>query len=131
MSFAADIKGWTDKTEVAQTETLHASLRALVDEVTRPKQEGGFMPVVEGNLRNSVAVSTLGRIAMDFKTKKFRDPSDAVNNAIAGVAVGETAWVGFRAPYAHKAEVDNGFVRLAAQRWPQIVAEVVRKKGTP
>lgn len=131
MTFAADIKGWTDKTEVAQTETLHASLRALVEEVTRPKSEGGNMPVVEGNLRNSVAVSTLAPIAMDWKTKKFRDPSDAVNNAIAGVAVGETAWIGFRAPYAHKIEVDNGFVRLAAQRWPQIVDEVVRQKGRP
>lgn len=131
MSFAADIKGWTDKAEVAQTETLHASLRALVDEVTRSKNEGGFLPVVTGNLQNSVAVSTLAPITMDWKTKKFRDPSDAVNNAIAGVAVGETAWIGFRAPYAHKSEVDNGFVRLAAQRWPQIVADVVRKKGTP
>lgn len=129
MSFASQIAAWATKTEEAQTEVLHESLRHLVDEVTRPKSAGGHLPVVTGNLGNSVAVSTLGPVTYDWTTKKFRNPVDAVNNAIAGVAVGQTAWIGFRAPYAHKIEVDNGFVRLAAQRWPQIVVEAVRKRG--
>lgn len=129
MSFASQVAAWATKTEDAQTEILHESLRHLVDEVTRPKNAGGHIPVVTGNLGNSVAVSTLGPVTFDWTTKKFRNPADAVNNAIAGVGVGETAWVGFRAPYAHKIEVDNGFVRLAAQRWPQIVVEAVRKRG--
>lgn len=129
MSFASQIAAWATKTEEAQTEVLHESLRYLVDEVTRPKSAGGHLPVVTGNLGNSVAVSTLGPVTYDWTTKKFRNPADAVNNAIAGVAVGQTAWIGFRAPYAHKVEADNGFVRLAAQRWPQIVVEAVRKRG--
>lgn len=129
MSFGAQVAAWVSRSEEAQTDILHESLRHLVDEVTRPKSAGGHLPVVTGNLGNSVAVSTLGPVTFDWTTKKFRNPSDAVNNAIAGVAVGQTAWIGFRAPYAHKIEVDNGFVRLAAQRWPQIVVEAVRKRG--
>ena len=126
MSFAATIAKWAQKTEAAQTDVLHEALRHLVEEVARPKSAGGNLPVVTGNLGNSVAVSTLGPVTYDWTTKKFRNPADAVNNAIAGVAVGQTAWIGFRAPYAHLREADHGFVRLAAQRWPQIVVEAVR-----
>lgn len=129
MSFALQVDAWATRTEAAQTEILHSALRELVDEVTRPQSAGGHLPVVTGNLGNSIAVSTLGRVTYDWTTKKFRNPADAVNNAIAGVAVGQTAWIGFRAPYAHKIEVDNGFLRLAAQRWPQIVVEAVRRSG--
>lgn len=125
-SFAAAVEAWARKTEELQTDILHAALRLLVDEVTRSKDEGGHLPIDEGNLRNSVAVSTLAPITYDWTVSKFRDPSDAVNNAVAGVAVGQTAWIGFRAPYAHLREADHGFVRLAAQRWPAIVEEAAR-----
>lgn len=129
MSFESAVAGWAKKTEIEQTSILHRSIALLVDETTRPKSEGGHMPVVTGNLQNSVAVSTLGPVTMNFQTKKFRDPSDAVRNSIAGVEVGHTAYVGFRAPYTHKAEADNGFLRLAAQRWPMIVNEAVKSKS--
>lgn len=126
--FAADIANWSKKTEETQTDILHQSLRLLVEEVTRPKSAGGHLPYVTGNLANSVAVSTLGPVTMDFRTKKFRSSGDSVNNAIAGVDVGATAFIGFRAPYTQKAETENGFIRLAAQRWPQIVTEAVKTK---
>ena len=125
-SFAAAVAAWANKAEARQTEILHATLRVLVDEVTRTTAEGGHLPIDEGNLRNSVAVSTLAPITYDWTVQKFRDPSDAVNNAVAGVAVGQTAYIGFRAPYMHLRERDHAFMRLAAQRWPQIVEEAVR-----
>lgn len=124
--FAAQVANWSEKTEKAQTDVLHQALRLLVDEVTRPQDRGGHLPFVTGNLRNSVAVSTLGPVTYNFTTKKFRDSSDSVNNAIAGVEVGEKAFIGFRAPYAHKREAEAGFVRLAAQRWPFIAAEAAK-----
>lgn len=127
--FAAAVANWEKKSEIEQADILHRSLRLLVEEVTRPESAGGHMPVVKGNLRNSVAVSTLGPVTMDFKTKRFGNPADAVSNAIAGVEIGTTAYVGFRAPYAHKAELKNGFARLAAQRWPQIVDEAVKSRS--
>jgi hypothetical protein len=128
-NFAGAIKGWADKTEASQTDILHQALRLLVEEVTRPKSAGGHMPYVTGNLAKSVAVSTLGPVTMEFWTKKFRNSADSVNNSIAGVEVGTTAFIGFRAPYTHKAEAENGFIRLAAQRWPQIFDEAVKAKA--
>jgi hypothetical protein len=124
--FAAQIADWAQKAELAQTDVLHLSIRLLVEEVTRPESAGGHLPVVTGNLRNSIAVSTTGPVTFNFTTKKFRDPSDTVNNAIAGIEIGKTAYVGFRAPYAHKREADHAFMRLAAQRWPQIANQAAK-----
>lgn len=113
--FAAAVKDWSEKTVLKQTEVLHASLRDLDAEVAHNT------PVVTGNTKNSRAVSTLGLPSIDWTTKKFRDPSDAINNAIAGVEVGGKVWLGFRAPWAHSLEPKYAMVRLAAQRWSQIV----------
>ena len=126
-SFEAAVGDWAKKTEVQQTAVLQTSLRLLDDEVA------ANIPVVTGNLRNSRAVSALGRPTIEWKTKKFRDPSDAINNAIAGVEVGQTAYLGFRAPYAYKVEKAHGFFRLVAQRWKAIAdeaARIVKGSGT-
>ncbi len=125
-SFGAQVEGWARQTIEKQTAVLHQSIRLLVEEVTRPESAGGHMPVESGNLRNSVAVSNTGPVTIDFGVKKFRPPWDSINNAIAGVEVGTTAYIGFRAVYAHKAEMKHGFARLAAQRWRPIVDEAAR-----
>ena len=116
--FAAAVKNWAEKTEIKQTAVLHGSLRDLDEEIAQNT------PVISGNTQNSRAVSTLGPPPIDWTTKKFRDPSDTINNAIAGVEVGQTVWLGFRAPWAHKLEPKYAMVRLAAQRWSQIVDAV-------
>lgn len=113
--FAAAVARWAEKTEVAQTAVLHESLRQLDREIAENT------PKVTGNTVNSRTVSALARPTLDFRTKKFRNPDDAINNAIAGVEVGQTAWLGFRAPWAHKLEPKYAMLRLAAQRWRQIV----------
>lgn len=118
--FAAAVADWADKTEVQQTAVLHQSLRALDGEIA------ANTPVVTGNLRNSRAVSTLAPPAIDWKAKKFRAPDDAIDNAVAGVEIGQTTWLGFRAPYAHKVEPKYAMLRLAAQRWKQLVDEAAR-----
>ncbi len=91
-TFASDVADWASRTEVKQTAVLHESLRRLDNEIEKDT------PVVTGNLRNSRAASSVARPAIEWKTKKFRDPTDAINHAIAGVEVGQTAWLGFRAP---------------------------------
>jgi len=118
--FSAAVADWAKKTEIKQTAVLHESVRGLDAEVA------DNTPVVTGNLRNSRTVSALGRPAIDWKTKKFRNPDDAINNAIAGIEVGQTAWLGFRAPYAHKIEERAAMMRLAAQRFSQIVDAAAR-----
>lgn len=114
-NFAAAIAGWAAKTERQQTALLHESLRELDAELVDKT------PRVTGNLINSRALSTLAPPTIDWKGKKFRNPDDAINNAIAGVEVGQTAWLGFRAPYAHKVEAKHAMMRLTAQAWRQIV----------
>jgi hypothetical protein len=119
-SFSAAVADWSKRTVIAQTAVLQTSLRLLDEEVV------ATVPVVSGNLRNSRTVSPLGRPSIEWRTKKFRDPSDAINNAIAGVEVGQTAYYGFRAPYAYRVEKARGFFRLVAQRWKEIVGEAAR-----
>ena len=121
--FTSAVADWAIKTERQQTEVLHESLRGLDDTLADKT------PVVTGNLKNSRTLSTLGPPSIDWGRKKFRDPSDAIDNAVAGVEVGQTAWLGFRAPYAHKVEPKYAMLRLTAQAWRQIVdaaARVVR-----
>jgi len=120
-SFAAAVKGWAAKTEIKQTEVLHEAIRGLADTL------GDKTPKVSGNLANSRTVTTGGPPTIDWKTKKFRDPSDSINNAVAGVEVGETAWLGFRAPYTHKVEEKYAMARLTAQLWP-VVAEAAARR---
>lgn len=117
--FGAAVANWAKETEIKQTAVLHESVRGLDAEIAEN------VPVVTGNLKNSRTVSSLGRPAVDWTTKKFRNPGDAINNAIAGIEVGQTAWLGFRAPYAQKVEDKRAFLRLAVQRWKQIVDQAV------
>ena len=119
--FSAAVKDWSEKTEIKQTAVLHGSLRDLDEEIRRNT------PVVTGNTQNSRAVSTLGPPPIDWSTKKFRDPLDAINNAVAGVDVGEKVWLGFKAPWAHTLEPKYAMMRLAAQRWAQIVDAVASR----
>lgn len=119
--FAAAVEDWAAKTEIKQTAVLHGSLRDLDEEIARNT------PVISGNTQNSRAVSTLGPPPIDWTTKKFRDPSDAINNAVAGVDIGEKVWLGFRAPWAHMLEPKYAMMRLAAQRWSQIVDAVASR----
>lgn len=119
-AFAADVADWEKKCERQQAAVQHEALRLLDAEIF----DG--TPEVTGNLRNSRAVSTLGPVTVDWRTKKFRDPSDTIDNAIAGSEVGQTVHLGFRAPYAHKVEPKYAMMRLAAQHWPMVVAEAAR-----
>jgi hypothetical protein len=119
-TFAAAVKDWAQKTEEKQTAVAHQSLRLLDQEVA------ATVTVKTGNLRNSRQISTSGNVTIDWTTKKFRDPTDAINGAIAGVEMGRTASYGFRAPYAFKIEKVHGFFRLAAQRWSEFVDTAAR-----
>lgn len=116
--FASSVSDWANKAEGTQEIILQQSLRAL------SKETYDNTPVVTGNTRNSVELSTLGPIVIDWKRKKFRPPQDQINNAAAGVKVGQTSWVGFRAPWAHKLEPKYAMLRLAAQRWNELVQHV-------
>lgn len=127
--FTAQVDDWTRHTHQAMTDVFRESARGVAVEVRVPKDEGGHMPVVSGDLRGSLAASIFRMPAIDWtKNKSFFADTDGLEAVIGKLEVGQTCYLGFRVPYAHKAEVadGNGFVRLTAQRWPDIVADAVR-----
>lgn len=124
ISFSSSVKKWCDKTLLQQAVVLQDSVRQLAHEV------GVHVPVVTGNLRNSRTVSASGYPPIDWRTKKFRNPTEEIKTAAAAIKVGTPAYVGMRAPYAHKVEEKKPYMRLAAQRWSQIVDEAAARNRT-
>lgn len=133
-SFSVSIAQWVQKTETRTLLLFHEAAAGLAYEIMQPRDEGGHMPVVTGNLRNSLAASRQGVPPVKWRTKneageharvEFPDNGFQLQSEIIAAALGETLYFGMQAPYAHKAERRNGFVRLAAQRWPQIVEQAL------
>lgn len=125
VEFSKAVKKWCDKTIMQTEKALQESVRGLADEVA------AHVPVVSGNLRNSRTVSPAGYPSINWVTKKFRNPAQEIQNASEEVRVGTPAYVGMRAPYAHIVERKKPYMRLAAQRWSQIVeAAAARVKGS-
>jgi hypothetical protein len=131
-SFSAEVEAWVRKTDATLTDVFREASRGVADEVALPKDEGGPMPVVTGNLRNSLAASTASMPSVRWRrrikgaTNDFAPNQGEIEAVIGAAEIGQTVFLGFRAPYAQKVERVNGFVRLTAQRWKQIVDEAVR-----
>lgn len=133
-SFSAAVAKWCAGVQRARLEIFHEAAKTIASDMRHPKDQGGNMAVLTGNLRNSLAASTFSMPPILFKDRKkkgakdrqFKDNSDALNAVIDSAALDRTIWLGFQAPYAHKAEEDNAFVRLAAQSWQQIVDDSTR-----
>lgn len=123
-TFSAAVAEWAKKAEAKQVAVAQMSMRLLDEEVIE------HVTRKTGNLANSREVSTSGRTTIDWRTKKFRDPSDQINNAIAGIDLNQTAYYGFRAPYAFKVEKAHGFFRLIAQRWSDLVQQAAKRVGS-
>lgn len=90
------------------------------------------MPVVTGNLRNSLAASTTGMPPVRWgrriksATSDFAPDQGKIEAVIGGAEIGQTVFLGFQAPDAQRAEHVHGFVRLTAQHWTEIVEQAVR-----
>lgn len=95
--------------------------------------EGGNMPIDSGYLRASLMASTKmpkprGGAPEEGKTYSFDEGQVAL--VIAGAEIGDTLYAVYGANYARAVEYGHngaparGFVRLAAQQWQGIVAEV-------
>jgi len=93
--------------------------------------DGGAMPVDTGFLRSSLVASVgtdlpVGRRAPEG-VEAFAWSDADVNLTIQGADIESPITVAYSAIYAPKQELNYGFVRLAAQRWPQTVAASVAK----
>lgn len=127
-NFSAQVSAWVRETD----QRIEAVFRESSQRVISDMQQR--TPVDTGFARASVLVSTSAMPSIDPAKKGDGKPHSAdatqISLAIAGAEIGETIYAGYTAAYAraleygHSKQAPNGMVRLAAQRWPQIVAEV-------
>lgn len=138
--FAAQVKGWTERTKKAQEHIFRMSVQRLVDAMLLPKQRGGNMPVDTGNLRRSLLASTSAMPSIRKGEETFPDNTGQIALTIANASVNDTLYLGFQAAYARRMEYGfigtdslgrnynqqgNHFVSLAVQKWQQIVDKAV------
>lgn len=141
-SFAAQVGEWATATETRFRAVVQTAAQDLANEVRVPKGAGGNMPVKTGNLRRSLLASTsaMPQVVTDSKVQ-FADSDGQISLAILNAELGDTIYLGFQAAYARRMEYGfvgedslgrkynqqgNGFVRLAAQRWQDIVDAAAR-----
>lgn len=112
------------------------SVQDLLERVQTPKAKGGHMPVVTGFLRSSLRV-TLNTPYMGFvqrtEGRQYEYSDTQVVLTINNAVLGDKVYAAYAANYAIHREYGTRysqgdfFVRSAAQLWPSIVEDNVRK----
>ena len=140
-SFAAQMTDWAKATEKRLEAVFRQSAQTVANEVRKPKGAGGHMPVDTGNLRRSLIASNSEMPTVEPGKTDFADKDQNIKLTIAKTKLGGRIYLGFQAVYARRMEygftgedslgrtynqVGNGFVRLTAQRWPQIVTQTAK-----
>lgn len=141
LSFSAQVDAWVKQVKTREVAVFKESAQRVISEMQTPEGAGGRMPVDTGFLRASIQ-ATLGAPATGFLSPLVDAPSpDAgqVALVIAGAELGDTIFATYGAEYARRQEygfvgedslgrsynqAGKGFVRSAAQKWPQIVGQV-------
>lgn len=108
---------WTEKASKRALAIFRDSAQRLGEEANKPQAQGGKMPVDTGFLRGSFVASETGLP---------NGQSLPLPLVLLSAQLGDTIYAGWVADYARAMEARYGFMRSAAQRWPQIVDESAR-----
>jgi hypothetical protein len=136
-AFNAQIGQWAGKALGTVEAVFKQSTRDVVAEMQTPLSAGGRMRVRTGFLRASLMASTAGMPGIDPAARPAAGQGYAtdfaqLNAAIDAAAIGDTLRFGYTAAYAGHREYGaggqppDGFVRMAAQNWPAIVARTAK-----
>ena len=130
--FAAKVDAWVIGSKKRMTAIHHESVQRTIDDAQEPTAKGGRMRVDTGFLRASGQLSLNG-----MPTGPIRGEPDAVyavgafgkptELVLASSTFDDTLFFGWTANYARYREVKDAFLRIAAQRWPETVAQVTRE----
>lgn len=127
-SFSSALTAWARKTKNRMLVVFRTAAQDVATESRLPVASGGNMPVLTGNLRRSQVASLTSMPTTKEGKDLFKDdPGQAVSLVIAQAHLGDTVYIGFQAHYARYVEPRYGFIRLTAQRWPQIVKRAAEK----
>lgn len=130
-NFSEQVTAWVRKSDARMTAAFRESIQDLVEEAQEPVGSGGNMPVISSFLRNSgdAALNKLP-VGESIKPKDYVPKSWDIQAALLVInkaTLGDTVFFGWTAVYAPYVENNRGFVRLAAQNWPQIVNRAARR----
>ena len=133
-SFSAQVRGWVTEKKARMVAVRNESAQRLIEIMQTPVAKGGNMPVDTGFLRNSlkatVGTANFSTVANPGGALSFSYDGGEVALVIAKAEINDTIEAVYTANYARVANYggDNRaprlFVNLAAQQWPQIVAQV-------
>lgn len=117
-TFAAQVRGWSDKAERNAKLVLRQAAQDVRDEAQMPVAKGGKMPVDTGFLRNSLVTSVNGVRS---------------STALKRLDLGDVAVIGWTASYAQavhdgaRGRPGRFFAIAAARRWPEFVARAAAR----
>lgn len=131
----ANISDAIAKYEKRMEATFRGSAQDIARAIVKPRGKGGNMRVLTGFLRASLMASTSQMPSINpsarppdgVEDERYPEDLSQINLVIAGANIGQSIFLGFSASYARYREYEDGFVRLAAQRWAQTVEENARK----
>ena len=130
ISFAAQVKSFTDKAKLRQQTVFRLSAERVLREANVPVGQGGLLPFDLGNLMNSITAGTT--------PDGGGDPALVFHN----LKVGEMVYAGWSANYAMRQEFGfvgpdslgrvynqsgSAFLRSSVQRWTEYVGDAVRQ----
>ena len=130
LSFGAQMRNWRNKTEQRMELVFQESIQELGDEANTLDDKGGNMPFDTGFLVNSlVAAINSEPVGESSPTNALQSKWDntAFILAVNKAKIGDRVTIGWTANYAIYMEARFGYMRLAAQNWPQIVKKVTRR----
>lgn len=134
-TLSAPVDDWVQATKKRMIAVRNASIEKVVNAAQLPTGKGGRMRVDTGFLRASGQMTLNGFPTGpirgdDDATKYFYDDGERPGSEVTPVALilaraslGTDIYFGWTANYARYRESQDGFLRLAAQRWPDFVAE--------
>ena len=131
LSFGDQIKNWRNKTEQRMELVFQESVQEVAKTANKPRAKGGYMPVDTGFLINSLtaAINSIpsGRGKQPDGYNQQAWDATPVLLVVNKAKIGDRVTLGWTANYAIYMEARYGFMRLAAQQWPQIVKRVTRR----
>lgn len=124
-NFADQVGAFVAKSNGRMTAVFRQSAQDLIEEAQTPRGSGGNLPVDTGFLRNSgtASLNTMPS-GQSIKPDNYAGGSwspDEMLLVINQAQLGDRIIFGYLANYAPFMEARFGWVRLAAQNWPQIV----------
>lgn len=121
---------------------LRGAVAGLHEEIAKPKQSGGNLPAVTGNLGRSIEVSTVAFPEVDQELKEYTAPD--VSFMINSIDYGDPVYIGVRAVYGPRMnygfvgedslgrkynQAGNYFVERGGAMWGALVKEAEAKYG--